>query len=268
MQFPPGGTVDRVGSGGWTEAARVGGGHAEPCDRDAGAGAARSGAGSRAAAAAAARPEPAGAAAGAALAAAARSRATGAAAGSRAGAAGARAAGPGPDAAGPRPAERSARARSARARDLSARRPAVVPTSPLALPSVRVAVQTERLPASTFRLPVEKIRAGYYSDSYFVLTKELLEAGGRYPRVTMQVFAKHHGLLGGIDEAIAVLRECAGRNGAGGGWERGWDELRVLALHEGEEISPHETVMTIAGDYTLLPTWRRSTSAASRAARW
>ncbi len=114
-----------------------------------------------------------------------------------------------------------------------------------------MAVQAERLPAATFRLPVEKIRSGYYSDSYFVLTKELLEAEGRRPRVTMQVFGKHHGLLGGIDEALAVLREGAGRAGAGG-WEDGWPRLRVRALHEGEKIAPQETVMTIEGDYTLF----------------
>jgi nicotinate phosphoribosyltransferase len=113
------------------------------------------------------------------------------------------------------------------------------------------ALTSERLPASTFRLPQAKIRAGYYSDSYFVLTKQLLEAEGRRPRVTMQVFAKHHGLLGGIDEAIAVLREGAGRAGAGG-WEEGWPQLRVRALSEGEEIAPLETVLTIEGDYTLF----------------
>ena len=64
----------------------------------------------------------------------------------------------------------------------------------------------ERLAPEVFRLPVERIRDAYYSDTYFALTKELLEAEGRRPRVTMQVFAKRAGLLGGIDEAIAVLR--------------------------------------------------------------
>jgi nicotinate phosphoribosyltransferase len=110
----------------------------------------------------------------------------------------------------------------------------------------------ERLAAEVFRLPVEKIRDAYYSDTYFALTKELLEAEDRHPRVTMQVFAKRQGLLGGIDEAIAVLRLCSGRRAADGGWEDGWPQLTVRALHEGDAIRPWETVMTIEGDYGLF----------------
>src|SRR6185312_3780720 len=45
---------------------------------------------------------------------------------------------------------------------------------------------------------------------------------------------------------------CAGRATPDGGWEDGWPQLRVRALHEGEEIEPLETVMTIEGDYTLF----------------
>ena len=74
----------------------------------------------------------------------------------------------------------------------------------------------ERLSPDVFRLPVEKIRSGYYSDSYFVLTKELLEAEASHPRVTVQVFAKRQGLLGGIDEALAILGSA---RGGGGGRE-------------------------------------------------
>jgi nicotinate phosphoribosyltransferase len=112
--------------------------------------------------------------------------------------------------------------------------------------------QRGRLRAEVFRLPVEKIRDSYYSDTYFALTKELLEAEGEHPQVTMQVFAKRQGLLGGIDEAIAVLRLCAGRRLEDGSWEEGWPRLRVSALHEGDPIEPWETVMTIEGDYSLF----------------
>jgi nicotinate phosphoribosyltransferase len=100
----------------------------------------------------------------------------------------------------------------------------------------------ERLDPSVFRLPVERIRSGYYSDAYFNFTRELLKERGDHPRVTMQVFQKHRSLVGGIDEAIAILKLCSDD----------WDALEVHALHEGDEIAPMETVMTIEGDYSLF----------------
>jgi nicotinate phosphoribosyltransferase len=109
-----------------------------------------------------------------------------------------------------------------------------------------------RLDPAIFRLPVERIREGYYSDAYFVHTKSLLEAEDHHPRVTMQVFQKRDSLLGGIDEAIAVLKLCSGHRGPDGQWFPGWDELAVHALHEGDRIAPRETVMTIEGDYALF----------------
>src|ERR1700760_5198654 len=109
--------------------------------------------------------------------------------------------------------------------------------------SAEVSVR-ERLAPEIFRLPVDRIRQGYYSDAYFVYTKSLLESTGRGPCVTMQVFQKKDSLLGGIDEAIAVLKLGAGRE-VDGAWVPGWDELTVHALYEGDEIAPQETVMTI-----------------------
>jgi nicotinate phosphoribosyltransferase len=109
----------------------------------------------------------------------------------------------------------------------------------------------ERLDPDVFRLPVDRIRAGYYTDAYFNLTKELLEATERDPRVVMQVFQKQDSLLGGIDEAIAVLKLCSGRR-VDGEWQLGWEALTVHALHEGDEISPYEPVMHIEGEYSLF----------------
>jgi nicotinate phosphoribosyltransferase len=108
-----------------------------------------------------------------------------------------------------------------------------------------------RLDPEVFRLPVDRIREGYYTDAYFNLTKELLESTGRNPRVVMQVFQKHESVLGGIDEAIAILKLCAGRS-LEGEWQPGWDQLVVHALHEGDPISPYEPVMHIEGDYSLF----------------
>jgi len=108
-----------------------------------------------------------------------------------------------------------------------------------------------RLDPAIFRLPVDRIRAGYYSDAYFVLTKTLLESEHEHPHVTLQVFQKRESVLGGIDEAIAILKTCAGHS-ENGEWVSGWDQLEVHALREGDRIDPRETVMTIAGDYSLF----------------
>ena len=108
-----------------------------------------------------------------------------------------------------------------------------------------------RLDPAIFRLPEVRIREGYYSDAYFNFTKELLEAENRRPRVLMQVFQKQDSLLGGIDEAIAILRRCTGAY-RDGQWVDGWDELVVHALYEADPIAPLETVMTIEGDYALF----------------
>jgi nicotinate phosphoribosyltransferase len=96
-----------------------------------------------------------------------------------------------------------------------------------------------RLDPEIFNLPVAKMRAGYYSDKYFVRAREILLADGYRPRVTMQVFGKSHAFLGGVDEAIAILKLCA----------VDWPELQVHALYDGDEVEPWETAMLIEGPY-------------------
>ena len=105
-----------------------------------------------------------------------------------------------------------------------------------------VRTKEERLPPEIFDLPVEKMRDGYYTDAYFNHARETLLADGRRPRVVMQVFQRKDSVLGGIDEAIAILKLCS----------HDWEALTVHALYEGADISPWETVMTIEGDYTLF----------------
>lgn len=99
-----------------------------------------------------------------------------------------------------------------------------------------------RLDPAVFDLPVEKLRAGYYTDAYFNHARATLLADGAHPQVVMQVFQKKHAYLGGMDEAIAILKFCA----------REWDELTVHALRDGDPIEPYESVMTIEGDYTAF----------------
>jgi nicotinate phosphoribosyltransferase len=112
--------------------------------------------------------------------------------------------------------------------------------------------RTERLGPEVFRLPADRIREGWYSDAYFVHTKALLEAEGHRPHVLMQVFQRRESILGGIDEALAVLRVGAGERRADGSWDEGWDRLRVRALHEGDRVAPYEVVLTVEGDYALF----------------
>src|SRR6185436_1912112 len=100
----------------------------------------------------------------------------------------------------------------------------------------------QRLDPEVFRLPVERIREGYYSDAYFNFTRQLLVELDHRPVVTVQAFQKQHSVLGGIDEAIAVLKLCSDE----------WDGLEVHALHEADEIEPWEPVLQIDGDYALF----------------
>src|SRR5205807_34794 len=117
------------------------------------------------------------------------------------------------------------------------------PRSTRASSSRRMALNTRtegrRLPPEIFDLPVEKMREGYYTDAYFNHTRSALLADGVHPRVVMQVFQKHHSVLGGMDEAIAILKLCSDD----------WDALTVHALFDGDAIAPWESVMTIEGDY-------------------
>jgi nicotinate phosphoribosyltransferase len=99
-----------------------------------------------------------------------------------------------------------------------------------------------RLAPEVFDLPVEKMRAGWYTDAYFNHARATLLADRRHPRVVVQVFQKKHAWLGGVDEAIAILRLCAEEpNG-----------LTIRALHDGDRLEPWETVLTIEGDYTTF----------------
>ena len=117
--------------------------------------------------------------------------------------------------------------------------------------------RAKRLPPEIFDLPVEKMREGYYTDAYFNHARAALLADGRRPRVVMQVFQKNDSYLGGMDEAIAVLKLCS----------HDWEQLTVHALYDGDRIEPWETVMTSRATTRSSPTSRPSTSARSRAGR-
>ena len=89
------------------------------------------------------------------------------------------------------------------------------------------------------------MREGYYSDKYFVRTRDVLMRTGRHPQVTLQVFQKRAARLAGVDEAIAILKLCLTDGYT-------WADLDVRALRDGDAVEPRETVMHITGPYVAF----------------
>lgn len=119
----------------------------------------------------------------------------------------------------------------------------------------------ERTPTEVFDID-QRMRDGWYTDHYFNNTQQLVAKLRPDAEVLMQVFQKKHAVLGGIDEALAILRECAGervplwpdhaQRPGWMAWANGWDQLEVRALYEADEIEPLEPVLTIRGPYRLF----------------
>jgi nicotinate phosphoribosyltransferase len=98
----------------------------------------------------------------------------------------------------------------------------------------------KRIDPALFELPVERIRSGQFTEKYFDHVRDALRAGGRADaRVLMQVASPTPGLLGGIDEAIAILKLGVAD----------WSALEVTAMYEGDRVESWETVLTIDGPY-------------------
>lgn len=104
---------------------------------------------------------------------------------------------------------------------------------------------SSRVPPEQFQLPVDRMREGYYSDKYFTRAREVLVGADRNPRVTVQVFQKQEAWLGGVDEAIAMLKLCLTE-----GYQ--WSDLDVLALRDGDKVDPRETVLLVTGPYVAF----------------
>ncbi len=106
----------------------------------------------------------------------------------------------------------------------------------------------ERLPVDIFQIDQERMRQGWYSDVYFrnvsrILTK-LSEEGYRFKdedignlEVEMQIFPRRKPfcILGGIDEALSILKKSTGYEKEDGEFVQTFNELEVLACHDGEK---------------------------------
>ena len=103
----------------------------------------------------------------------------------------------------------------------------------------------DRLDPEIFQLPAERMKAGYYSDKYFVRARDVLIADGHDPVVTIQVFQKNRAWVAGTDEAIAILKLCLTDGYS-------FSDLEVSSLRDGDRVGPWETVMLIRGPYAAF----------------
>ena len=148
----------------------------------------------------------------------------------------------------------------------------------------------KRLPISTFKLDVERMRRGWYSDKYFYnivavlseLAKQGYRFGGHAPdlsdfdldlanisigdiEVEMQWFTrrKPFAIANGVDKSLAMLQTCTGYFDASNEWVDTYDEMQVLAVHDGvtvhyggdsREVQPVLKVQGRYRDFAMLET--------------
>lgn len=78
---------------------------------------------------------------------------------------------------------------------------------------------------------------GDTADIYFLRARQVLQAGGINPRVTMEIFPSGSGILAGMREAIGLLQRVLPTGS------------EVWAMEEGEAISPKLVVLRITAPY-------------------
>jgi nicotinate phosphoribosyltransferase len=141
-----------------------------------------------------------------------------------------------------------------------------------------------RLDPGVFKLDHERMRTGWYSDAYFInvrnILAELAARGYRFrgasaaldelgvdPRhvetgdmaAEMQFFTKREpfSIVAGTDNAIAMLKLCAGFFDKSGAFVATWDSLEVDAVQDGTKLAPWAPAMRVRGryrDFAILET--------------
>mgnify|MGYP006278422929 FL=1 len=104
----------------------------------------------------------------------------------------------------------------------------------------------ERLPIKTFQIDKERMVEGWYSDVYFrnisKILNQLSKEGYTYQEedignieVEMQIFPRRKPfcIVGGIDEALALLKSATGYWDEDGNFVNTFSELEVEACHDG-----------------------------------
>lgn len=131
----------------------------------------------------------------------------------------------------------------------------------------------ERLPTEIFQIDRERMVEGWYSDAYFRNISRILnrlsnenyiykdEDGYEVDigeiEVEMQIFPRRKPfcIVGGVDEALAILKTCSGYINENGKFVNTFDQLEVEAMHDGDKAfykgDPEnvEPVIKIRGKY-------------------
>ncbi|MEJ6950996.1 nicotinate phosphoribosyltransferase [Natronospora cellulosivora (SeqCode)] len=126
----------------------------------------------------------------------------------------------------------------------------------------------ERLSADVFQLDKERMVKGWYSDVYFKNISNILEKLSEENycyneldigniEVEMQIFTRRNpfSIIGGVDEALAILKECTGYINQDGKFINTAKDLEVEACHDGEKLYSSgdplnvEPVIKIRGKY-------------------
>lgn len=98
-----------------------------------------------------------------------------------------------------------------------------------------------RFPPALFQFDA-RMRGGWLSDRYFLRTVNTLAHAGCDPCVTMQLFAKEHGVVAGLYECVRLLQTQTAEGYA-------HTDVQVDVLLEGDRVEPWETVMHLRGPY-------------------
>ncbi len=95
-----------------------------------------------------------------------------------------------------------------------------------------------RLTNETFKLD-KRYKDGYFSAAYFLKTKQIVEKHFPNTIATLQFFTRKESVLCGVDEAIALIHTFANNP----------QDLKIVALNDGDKVSPLEPVLKITGRY-------------------
>ncbi len=97
----------------------------------------------------------------------------------------------------------------------------------------------KRLTNKTFQFD-KRFKEGYYSANYFLKTRKIVEENIPNQECTMQFFQREDNvMLCGIDEVIALVKTFANNP----------NDLKILALNDGDMINANEPVLKITGRY-------------------